>query len=61
MSDDPSKRGTPDRDTISLAEAHEVHYWCQKFNCTESELRAAVAAVGKSAKAVEAYFKRKRG
>ena len=58
MSDDKSKTGNPDKDTISLSEAYEVRDWCKKFGCTEAQLRAAVAKVGKSARAVEAHLKK---
>lgn len=60
MADDKTKKGTPDKDTISLSEAWEVTYWCKKFGCTERQLRAAVAAVGKSAVKVGVYLKSKK-
>ncbi|QVW70557.1 DUF3606 domain-containing protein [Myxococcus xanthus] len=56
MADDPNNRGSPDRDLINLSQPHEVSYWCGALGCTESQLRAAVAAVGNSAKAVRKYL-----
>jgi len=46
-----------DRRLIALSQEHEVRDWSTKFNCTEAQLRAAVAAVGNSAEKVEAYLK----
>jgi len=60
MADDPTKRGTPDNDLISLKEAYEVRDWCKALNCTETQLRAAVAAVGHSAVKVRAYLAARR-
>lgn len=33
MADDPSKRGTQDRNRISLSEAYEVRCWTKKIRC----------------------------
>jgi hypothetical protein len=46
MSDDLSKRGTPDRLRINIHEAHEVRYWTEKFGCSEQQLRECVQRVG---------------
>lgn len=46
-----------DADRINLSQQWEITYWCNKFGCTEAELRAAVSAVGDSASAVEEYLK----
>lgn len=56
MADDPSKRGTPDNDLISLTQPHEVAYWTRALGVTEAQLRAAIAKVGRSVKAVKAHF-----
>ena len=42
-----------------MNEAYEVRYWTEKFGCTETQLRAAVTAVGVLAKDVEAFLKKK--
>ena len=49
MSDNPNDRGEPDRSRISLEQEHEVRYWTEALDCTEEQLREAVAAVGNSA------------
>ena len=58
MPDDPTKTGQ-DRKLIALEQEHEVRDWCRSLNCTESELRAAVKAVGNSADAVRAFLRKK--
>lgn len=57
MSDDKSKSGGQDRTRIILSEDYEVQDWSKKFGVTPQELRAAVAAVGNQAAAVEAHLK----
>ena len=57
MADNKAKRGGSDRSLIALSEAYEVRYWSKKFKVTPVKLRAAVKAVGHSAKKVEAYIK----
>jgi hypothetical protein len=59
MSDNPNKRGEPDRSTVSLSERWEVEYWTKKFKCTEEQLKTAVKKVGKSADAVEKELKKR--
>lgn len=60
MSDDTTKSGGQDRSRISLSEDYEVRDWSKKFGVTPEELRAAVAAVGDQASAVEAHLKGKK-
>ena len=50
-----------DFDTINVETAGEVAYWCANYRCTGSELRAAVAAVGPSSKAVAQYLRSTAG
>jgi hypothetical protein len=57
MSDDKTKVGSPDRDRINVHEDYEVKHWTQKFNVSAEQLKAAVAAVGPTVKAVEAHLK----
>lgn len=57
MSDDKSKTGAQDRGRISLSEDYEVRDWAKKFGVTPEQLKAAVAAVGNQAAAVEAHLK----
>ena len=59
MSDDKTKRGSPDSKRINLNQYYEVESWCKKFTCTKKELRDAVKAVGDSVERVEEYFSKK--
>jgi Protein of unknown function (DUF3606) len=60
MSDDKSKVGGSDRTRINVHEDYELRDWSKKFNVTPEELKAAVIAVGTSAKDVEAHLKGKK-
>ena len=42
---------------IDVREAHELRYWTGMLNCSEAELRAAIAAVGDSPKSVHRYVR----
>lgn len=57
MADNKAKRGRADRALIALSEAYEVRYWSKKFRVTPAKLKAAVKAVGHSAKKVQAHLK----
>jgi hypothetical protein len=57
MSDDKTKTGSPDRDRVNVHEDYEVQYWTKKLGVSATQLKAAVSAVGPSAKAVEAHLK----
>jgi hypothetical protein len=57
MADNKKKRGGSDRALIALSEPYEVRYWSKKFKVTPAKLKAAVKAVGRSSKKVEAYIK----
>ena len=56
MGDRKDRTGTPDNDLINLNQAYEVRDWCASLRCTEAELRAAVKAVGNSARKVREYL-----
>jgi hypothetical protein len=60
MPDNKQKRGRADRERVNVVEGYEVRYWCDKFDCSERELRDAVEEVGPMAKKVEAYLEAKR-
>lgn len=49
-----------DRARIAVSQPYEVSYWSKKFKVTPARLKAAVAAVGHSSKAVGAYFAKGR-
>jgi hypothetical protein len=55
------RRDRPDRKSISVLHDHEVRDWCRSLACTESELRAAIEAVGNSADRVREVLRRKGG
>ena len=42
-----------DTSRVNLAEEWELRWWCDRFSCTESALRRAVAAAGPTAATVE--------
>jgi len=42
---------------INLEDEGEVEGWCRSFACTAAELRAAVKAMGHSAKRVRVYLR----
>lgn len=56
MSDNLKIREPQDGSKVNVHEAWEVRYWCTKFGCTETQLKAAVQAVGVSAAAVRKYL-----
>ncbi|HZI04613.1 MAG TPA: DUF3606 domain-containing protein [Archangium sp.] len=56
MADDPNYRGPLDRERINVNQPHEVRWWCKELGCTESELRAAVKAVGVMVKDVRKHL-----
>ena len=56
MSDDKNIRGPQDRSRINIHEDYELQYWSEKFGVSTDELKKAVAAVGVSAKDVEAFL-----
>ena len=58
MSDDLSNRGPQDRSRINVNEPHELRYWTQELGVSESELQAAVKAVGPSATAVREHLRK---
>jgi hypothetical protein len=41
---------------VDVRDPYAVRWWCQRFVCTESMLRAAVGAVGAKSQDVEAYL-----
>jgi hypothetical protein len=42
-----------DRGLINIDDPREVNWWRKRFDCSEEQLRSAVAAVGTSAAKVE--------
>ena len=52
MSNDLSKRGSPERNKIAMHTEREVHYWSKHLRIRREELQRAVDSVGNSATAV---------
>jgi len=48
MEDGLRYRGEPDSTPINLKAIGDVIHWCQRFGCTEAQLRAVVKVVGVS-------------
>lgn len=59
MSHAKGRRGPADLSRVNVSEAGDVRYWCEKCGCSESQLRAAVKAVGVMAGVVQAYLKKR--
>lgn len=58
MADDLLNPGAPDRARINVNEDHELRYWTEALDVSETQLRAAVAAVGVGAEAVRQFLNR---
>ena len=56
MPDNKQIRRPLDQQRIDVNDPQEVANWCKALNCTKSELRAAVCAVGTSASAVRSWL-----
>jgi Protein of unknown function (DUF3606) len=54
------KHKAADRARIALSQPYEVSYWSKKFKVTAAKLKAAVAAVGHSSKAVGAHLAKRK-
>lgn len=59
--DNKENIGKPDRDRINVNEDYELYDWAEKFGVSHDELKAAVKAVGTSAKDVEEYLNKSKG
>ncbi len=49
-----------DRSHVTVKEASEVTYWCQKLGCSETQLRAAVKMVGPTVSKVRAHLNQRK-
>jgi Protein of unknown function (DUF3606) len=61
MSDNKNKRGSQDRNRISLEEEYEVRHWTESLGVSRQELEEAVKSVGNSAEKVREHFKNRKG
>ncbi|MGC9966162.1 MAG: DUF3606 domain-containing protein [Syntrophobacteraceae bacterium] len=52
-----AKRGPFANHRVNPHEQNELKYWCQKFTCTEFQLKNAVMAVGTAPEAVRHFLK----
>ncbi len=52
------RRRPDDPNKINVADSEQVRYWCRLFNCTQSDLRAAVKILGPARIDVEKYVTR---
>jgi hypothetical protein len=60
MGDDSNRTDDRYNADINLEDEGEVEEWCRAFACTAAELRAAVKAMGHSAKRVRVYLRDKQ-
>ena len=56
MSDDKSKRGSPDRDRIDMNDPDEVRNWTKSLGVSKEQLAEAVRAVGSQASKVREHL-----
>lgn len=56
MSDDKSKRGSPDRDRIDMNDPDEVRNWTKSLGVSREELERAVQAAGPVASKVREHL-----
>ena len=49
-----------DRSRVSVSEASEVTYWCEKLGCSKTQLQAAVKMVGFTVSKVRAHLAQRR-
>jgi hypothetical protein len=54
------KHKAADRARIAVSQPYEVSYWSKKFKVAPARLKAAVAAVGHSSKAVGAHLAKRK-
>jgi hypothetical protein len=53
---DKRRRSLEDNKQVDINDPKEIADWCESFSCSEDDLRIAVMAVGKSARALIGYF-----
>jgi len=60
MPDDKKETAPQDAERLNVDEDYEVSYWTEEFQCTSSDLKAAVRKVGVMAEDVELEWRRGR-
>ncbi len=61
MSDDKTRRGSPDRDRIDMNDPDEVRNWTESLGVSRDELARAVQAAGDRADKVREYLRGRSG
>ena len=61
MSDDRTRRGSPDRDRIDIHDPDEVRNWTESLGVSREELERAVQAAGDRADQVREYLRGRAG
>jgi len=56
MADNKTIRRQHNATRVNVHELYEIDYWCEKWDCSVQQLKAAVAAVGTSAAAVAKHL-----
>jgi len=51
-----TRRKTIDRRQIDLKDSTDVRYWCRRFTCTQSALRAAIKLLGTDPASIEKHL-----
>jgi hypothetical protein len=49
-----------DRSRVNVSDAADVTYWCEKFSCSQTQLRTAVKIVGVTVSKVRAHLAQRR-
>lgn len=49
-----------DRSRVNVSDAAEVTYWCEKFGCSQTQLRTAVKIVGVTVSKVRAHLAQRK-
>lgn len=49
-----------DRSRVNVNDPAEVTYWCEKFSCSETQLRTAVKTVGVLPSKVRAHLAQRK-
>ena len=55
-----TSRKTIDRRQIDLKDSTDVRYWCRRFSCTQSALRAAIKLLGTDPASIEKHLMTER-
>lgn len=48
-------RGVAESEQVSIGDENELHDWCARLGCTQTQLQGALLAVGCGADDIDAY------